>query len=127
MKYYGNASEGGQKRYSPAEFSGSEKIRVIGDPDPKYISTLRRTAKPLGPHDKSQVHALDKRLLEEDREPHGLRCARLLRIQLIKIHRTLRVSPAMAAGVTGKLWEVRDLVAAWEASSREEESGVRLL
>ena len=32
----------------------------------------------------------------------------------IKIHRTLRMSPAMAAGVTGRLWEVSDLVAAWE-------------
>jgi len=34
----------------------------------------------------------------------------------IKIHRTLRVTPAMAAGVTGKLWEVSDLVALLEAS-----------
>jgi hypothetical protein len=33
----------------------------------------------------------------------------------IKIHRTLRTTPAMAAGVTGKLWEVADLVALWEA------------
>jgi hypothetical protein len=29
----------------------------------------------------------------------------------IRIHRTLRVTPAMAAGVTTKLWEVSDLVA----------------
>ena len=29
----------------------------------------------------------------------------------IKIHRTLKVTPAMAAGVTSKLWEVSDLVA----------------
>lgn len=33
----------------------------------------------------------------------------------IKIHRTLRVTPAMAAGVTPKLWEVADLAAAWNA------------
>src|ERR1700691_4838712 len=33
----------------------------------------------------------------------------------IKIHRTLRMSPAMAAGVTDRLWEVSDLVALWEA------------
>ncbi len=36
----------------------------------------------------------------------------------IKIHRTLRMTPAMAAGVTDRLWEVSDLVAAWEASER---------
>jgi hypothetical protein len=34
----------------------------------------------------------------------------------IKIHRTLRVTPAMAAGVTSKLWEVSDLVALLEES-----------
>jgi hypothetical protein len=33
----------------------------------------------------------------------------------IKIHRTLRTSPAMAAGVTDLLWSVEDLVALWEA------------
>ena len=39
----------------------------------------------------------------------------------IKIHRTLRVTPAMAAGVTDRLWEVADLVAAWEAEERRAE------
>jgi len=38
----------------------------------------------------------------------------------IKIHRTLKVTPAMAAGVTKRLWEVDDLVALWEASDRGE-------
>jgi len=33
----------------------------------------------------------------------------------IKIHRTLRMSPAMAAGVTDRLWSVEDLVVLWEA------------
>jgi len=33
----------------------------------------------------------------------------------IKIHRTLRMSPAMAAGVTDRLWRVEDLVTLWEA------------
>jgi hypothetical protein len=39
----------------------------------------------------------------------------------IKIHRTLRMTPAMAAGVTSRLWDVMDLVQAWEAYERREE------
>ncbi len=34
----------------------------------------------------------------------------------VRIHRTLRVTPAMAAGVTNRLWEVADIVALVEAA-----------
>ena len=39
----------------------------------------------------------------------------------VRLHQTLKVTPAMAAGVTGKLWEMADLVAVlkeWEAAIR---------
>jgi hypothetical protein len=38
----------------------------------------------------------------------------------VRIHKTLRVTPAMAAGVTDKLWEIGDVVAMlekWEAAT----------
>jgi hypothetical protein len=53
--------------------------------------------------------------------PIGRCCTRILRYNFIKIHRSLRVTPAMAAGVTDRLWDVEDLVAAWEASERKEQ------
>lgn len=38
----------------------------------------------------------------------------------IQIHSTLRTSPAMAAGVTDRLWDVRDLVSLWESYEKAE-------
>jgi hypothetical protein len=40
----------------------------------------------------------------------------------IKIHRTLRTSPAMAAGVTTRLWEVSDLVTLLEAAEASQQA-----
>lgn len=42
-------------------------------------------------------------------------------LQFRRIHRTLRVTPAMEAGVTNRLWEVSDLVALLEAEERKQE------
>jgi hypothetical protein len=38
----------------------------------------------------------------------------------IQIHRTLRVTPAMAAGVKERLWTVSDLVDLWESYEKEQ-------
>jgi hypothetical protein len=41
-------------------------------------------------------------------------------IIFVRVHKTLRMSPAMAAGVTKRLWEISDVVdvlEAWEAKS----------
>jgi hypothetical protein len=78
-----------------------------------------RIRKPFrqGPHDGAPVHAAYKCVQQENREP--LRgCGGYFACNFIKIHHTLRVTPAMAAGVTNRLWEVADLVAAWKASEQ---------
>jgi len=44
-----------------------------------------------------------------------------MQYNFVRLHQTLKVIPAMAAGVTPKLWEMADLVAIlerWEAATR---------
>jgi hypothetical protein len=49
-------------------------------------------------------------------ENHGAATAlNYFAYNFIEIHRTLRVSPAMAAGVSDRLWSAEDLVSLWEA------------
>lgn len=42
----------------------------------------------------------------------------MMHYNFIRIHQTLRTTPAIAAGVTDRLWEVSDLVGLLEASER---------
>src|SRR5208282_793886 len=123
QKIYG-ADPAVEKRYSPAKCIGAERRIVKGAPDPAHVSTsyverhnltmrmsLRRFTR--------LTNAFSKKI-----ENHA--CAIALHsmfYNFVRIHQTLRVTPAMAAGVTGKLWEVADIVKVlenFEAAQRVE-------
>ena len=118
VKVYGKP-EGEEKRYSPAVCLGCQSHTVTGNPDPKHINTsyverhnlsVRMTVRRFT----RLTNAFSKKF-----ESHVAAVALgYFAYNFIKVHRTLRMSPAMAAGVTNRLWEVEDLVALWE--SREQ-------
>jgi IS1 family transposase len=110
VKIYGQTSEG-QKRYSPPECVGCQKHKVTGSPDKAHISTsfverqnlnirmgLRRFTR--------LTNAFSKKI---DNHVHGL-AIYFMHYNFVRIHQTLRVTPAMAAGVSQKLWSMEDVV-----------------
>jgi IS1 family transposase len=118
VKIYGPAPEG-QRRYSPAECIGAKKHRVEGNPNPKFISTsyAERNNGIIRQHCKRYARltlAFSKKM-----ENHIYAFAlHTMYHNFVKIHGTHKMSPAMAAGVDSRLWEMSDLVAmieAWEA------------
>src|ERR1022692_3951747 len=119
VKIYGKP-EGEEKRYSPAVCIGCQSHAVIGNPDPKHINTsyverhnlsVRMT---VGRFTRL-TNAFSKKI-----ENHAASVALgYFAYNFIKIHRTLRTTPAMAAGVTNRLWEVADLVALWEVTEQQ--------
>jgi IS1 family transposase len=118
VKIYG-AEPGGEKRYSPAIFLGARKHRVIGNPHPKHISTsfAERQNLTMRMHMRRftrLTNAFSKKL-----ENHAYAVAlHQMFYNFTRIHQTLRVTPAMAAGVTDRLWDMNDLVKVledWEA------------
>jgi IS1 family transposase len=121
VKVYGVDPEG-EKRYSPAKCLSCESHRIVGDPDPKHINTsyIERqnlTVRMTNRRFTRLTNAFSKKI-----ENHTAAIALgYFSYNFIKIHRTLRVTPAMAAGVTDRLWDVDDLVAEWEASERRAE------
>lgn len=110
VKIYGNDVEG-QKRYSPAECIGCEKRTVTGRPDPEKISTsyVERQNLTVRMHNRRftrLTNAFSKKI-----ENHLASLAiHYMHYNFVRQHQTLRVSPAMAAGVTNRLWDIGDLV-----------------
>ena len=118
IKIYGADPEK-EKRYSPAKCIGCETRRIVGDPNPAHINTSyverqNLTVRMTNRRFTRLTNAFSKKI-----ENHIAAVALgYFAYNFIKIHRTLRVTPAMAAGVTDRLWDVEDLVAAWEGSER---------
>jgi hypothetical protein len=118
VKIYGETAEA-QKRYSPAECIGCKRETVIGKPDPKHISTSFAERQNLSVRMGLRRYTRLTNAFSRKIENHSAAVALYyFAYNFIKIHGTLRCTPAMAAGVTNRLWEVSDLVALLEADER---------
>lgn len=119
VKIYGPSSEG-EKRYSPAQCTGAVKHRIEGNPDPKHVSTSYAERQNLNMRMGMRrftrlTNAFSKKL---ENHIHAV-AIYFMHYNFVRLHQALKVTPAMAAGVTSKLWEMSDMVAileAWEAS-----------
>jgi IS1 family transposase len=114
VKIYGSDPQA-EVRYSPAKCLGAEKKPKIGNPDAKHISTsyAERSNLTMRMHMRRftrLTNAFSKKV-----ENHAAAIAlHTMYYNFVRIHQTLKVTPAMAAGVTDKLWEMDDLVAMLE-------------
>jgi IS1 family transposase len=110
MKIYGEAPEG-EKRYSPAQCKGCKKQPVTGNPDGAHISTSfierQNLTMRMGMRRFTRLtNAFSKKL-----ENHVASIAiHYMHYNFVRIHQTLRVTPAMAAGVTDRLWSIDDML-----------------
>lgn len=89
------------------------------DPDPDHISTSFAERQNLSMRMGNRRYTRLTNAFSRKIENHAAAIALYyFAYNFVKIHRTLRMSPAMAAGVTDRLWEVSDLVTLLEAEER---------
>jgi hypothetical protein len=110
VKIYGKSQE--EIRYSPADCLASEKRVITGEPNKVHISTnyierqnltmrmsMRRFTRLTNGFSKkieNHIHAISLHYMYYN---------------FVRVHKTLRCTPAMEAGVTKRLWGILDIVA----------------
>jgi hypothetical protein len=123
IKLYGQ-SDDAERRYSPAECIGIEKRPITGTPVDEDISTsyverhnlttrmsLRRYTR--------LTNAFSKKV---ENHCHAL-ALYFVWYNFARLHKTIRMSPAMAAGVTKTLWSMENIVALIDSSKTPQKRG----
>lgn len=114
IKLYGNegsSSKEADKKYSPAQCTGSIKQNIQGKSDDKYISTsyverANLTMRMSMRRFTRLTNAFSKKV---ENHCHAL-ALYFMWYNFVRIHKTLKSTPAMEAGVADKLWSMEDIV-----------------
>lgn len=105
-------SGGGDGRYSPAECIGTKKVIVTGDPDMDHISTsyVERANLTMRMHMRRFTRLTNAFSKKFENHAHMVAIYTVW-YNWVRIHKTLRVTPAMAAGLTDRVWDFAEIVA----------------
>jgi transposase-like protein/IS1 family transposase len=112
IKVYRAASEG-EARYSPAEVAAVEVVPVMGQPDPDRICTSHIERQNLSIRMGTRRFTRLTNAFSKKWENHWAALACWFAFyNFCRRHQTLRMTPAMAAGITDHIWTVRELLGA---------------
>jgi hypothetical protein len=101
----------GEARYSPAKFVSTKKVAVTGDPDMRHVSTSYIERQNLTMRMGMRRFTRLTNGFSKKTENHEAAVAlHYMYYNFVRIHQTLRVTPAMEAGITDHLWSVEKIV-----------------
>jgi IS1 family transposase len=117
-KVYGASPESMRGRYSPAEFVTCHREKITGNPDEFYISTSYVERQNLNMRMGMRrftrlTNAFSKKL---ENHYHALSLYFVF-YNFVRMHKTLRMSPAMAAGVTDTLMSMEEIAVLVDAAN----------
>lgn len=120
VKLYGDAPPDTERKYSPSECVGTRCQRITGDPDPAHISTSHTERHNLTMRMSMKRFARLSNAFSKKVDNHCHMIALYaVWYNFVKMHKTLRMTPAMAAGVTDKLWSIEDIAEMIDATLSE--------
>jgi IS1 family transposase len=121
VKMYGPTSDSARRRYSPAECIGAKKMRIEGHPDIDHVSSsyAERSNLTVRMHARRFTRLTNGFSKKVENHAHSVALFAMY-YSFARVHKTLRITPAMAANVSKRLWKMSDIVdvlEAWEAAS----------
>lgn len=112
IKVYGSPqSKEDQRRYSPAECTGTDILRISGNPEPKDISTSFIERQNLTM--RMSMRRFTRLTNGFSKKIENLEYAVALHFMyynFARVHKTLRVTPAMEAGIADHVWTLEEIV-----------------
>ena len=109
QKLYAGGQDG---RYSPAKCIGAKKVEVTGDPDPRHISTSYVERSNLSMRMSMRRFTRLTNAFSRKLENHAAMVSLyFMYYNFGRVHQTLRVTPAMEAGISDHVWGVEEIVA----------------
>lgn len=112
VKIYGHTQDEQSRRYSPAQCIGCEKEVIAGNPDLNLVSTSCIERQNLTMRMNMRRFTRLTNGFSKKIENHMYAIAiHFMYYNFVRIHKTLRCTPAMEAGVTKSLWSIEDMVA----------------
>ncbi len=114
------------RRYSPAVCTGARKVWISGEPDKAKVSTshVERQNLTMRMHMRRFTRLTNAFSKKVENHEHAV-ALHFMFYNFCRQHQTLRVTPAMAAGLTDRLWSVEDIVALVEAQEAAQAPKVR--
>lgn len=117
-KIYGAPAEEEQRRYSPATCIGCDMKTVMGDPDPKHVSTSYVERQNLTMRMQMRRFTRLTNGFSKKIDNHGHAVAlHFMYYNFCRVHQSLRVTPAMEAGLSDHMWTIEELVSLLENSN----------
>ena len=117
QKIYGAAIEN-ETRYSPARCIGCDMKVVSGNPDPKHVSTSFVERQNLSMRMSIRRFTRLTNAFSKKVENHAAAVALwFMYYNFCRVHQTLRVTPAMEAGISTHVWTIEELVGLLESPS----------
>lgn len=111
IKVY-RSPQDGEKRYSPAEVASVEVVPVMGDPDPERICTSIVERSNLSLRMGLRRFTRLTNAFSRKWENHWAAvCLWYAYYNFCRIHKSLRVTPAMEAGIADHVWDLSELLA----------------